>query len=189
MTNTALLEAIRCRIVDPALRIDMKTVATPPLYPPATPESVTEAEATLGLRLPSLVRQLYVDVANGGFGPGAGLLGLAGGYSDAEGRTLVSVYQAFAASWWPKPTLLPLWDWGCGAWSCVDADAVDERVFTMDAAGPTRTRFTLPSWLSAWVSGTSLFEETFETNASVIVNPFTRKPVSVQQRGPAKGGA
>jgi hypothetical protein len=39
------------------------------------------------------------------------------------------------------------------------------------------------------VSGTSLFEETFETHTSVIVNPFTHEPVSVRQRGPARGGA
>src|SRR5262249_34940306 len=37
---------------------------------PATPEQLDMTEARLGYALPSLLRALYANVANGGFGPG-----------------------------------------------------------------------------------------------------------------------
>jgi hypothetical protein len=51
-------------------------------YAPATPRQLAESERQLGSRLPVVVRQLYTLVANGGFGPGDGLLGLVGGAVD-----------------------------------------------------------------------------------------------------------
>ena len=56
-----------------------------PLPAPATAEQVAEAEAALGFEVPGEVRQLYLDIANGGFGPGDGLYSLsdlAGQYQD-----------------------------------------------------------------------------------------------------------
>jgi hypothetical protein len=56
-----------------------------PLPPPATAEQVAQAEAALGFELPTGLRQLYLDIANGGFGPGDGLYSLgelAGQYAD-----------------------------------------------------------------------------------------------------------
>jgi cell wall assembly regulator SMI1 len=40
--------------------------------PPATEEEVTQAEMQLGFALPSLLRRVYLEVGNGGFGPGYG---------------------------------------------------------------------------------------------------------------------
>jgi len=153
-----LLDAIRARIADPALRIDLKTIPAPPLYPPATKESLEAAEAELGFRLPHLLRRLYSEVENGGFGPGAGLVGVRGGHPDIDGRPLGALYNALRSEWWPREGLLPLWDWGCAAWSCVDSRAADERVFAMDDTGPTPTQFTLLSWLEAWTKGVNLFD-------------------------------
>jgi len=81
----------------------------------ATPEAVQEAEALVGTHLPLLLRRLYLEVGNGGFGPGYGLLGLAGGHDD-QGRTAVDLYRAreFPAH------LLPLLTWGCAIYSLVD---------------------------------------------------------------------
>lgn len=56
-----------------------------PLPPPASAEQVAEAEAALGFEIPAGLRQLYLDIANGGFGPGDGLyslVDLAGQYQD-----------------------------------------------------------------------------------------------------------
>lgn len=44
-----------------------------PLPPPATAEQLTEVEAALAFELPAELRQLYLQIANGGFGPGDGL--------------------------------------------------------------------------------------------------------------------
>lgn len=60
-----------------------------PLPPPATAEQVAQAEAALGFALPVAVRSLYLDIANGGFGPGDGLYSLAdlaGQYADMTGE-------------------------------------------------------------------------------------------------------
>src|SRR3954469_1135410 len=107
-----LFDAIRARIAEPSSRIDMRTMPTPPIYPPATSESLMETEARLGFRLPPLLRRLYSSVANGGFGPGAGLVGVKGGHPDVDGRTLDALYVALRSEWWPQEGLLPLWDWG-----------------------------------------------------------------------------
>lgn len=54
------------------------------LYPPTTMMIVEAAEKTLGFSLPPLLRDLYTQVANGGFGPGYGIFGLDGGYADPQ---------------------------------------------------------------------------------------------------------
>lgn len=45
---------------------------------------VESAEAKMGLGLPPLLRELYTQVGNGGFGPGYGVFGLEGGYTDPQ---------------------------------------------------------------------------------------------------------
>jgi hypothetical protein len=46
------------------------------LPPPADEAAIADAEKKLGFALPQPVRQLYGQVANGGFGPGAGIMPL-----------------------------------------------------------------------------------------------------------------
>jgi len=53
------------------------------LYPPATEEQLQATEEILEFSLPPLLRALYKQVANGGFGPGYGLLGALGGGDEA----------------------------------------------------------------------------------------------------------
>lgn len=52
-------------------------------FPPATKEQVQTTETRLGFALPPLLRDLYLYVANGGFGPGTGLPGVKDGYTGA----------------------------------------------------------------------------------------------------------
>jgi hypothetical protein len=61
-------------------------------FAPATDEQLQETEDILGFLLPSLLRLLYKELANGGFGPGAGLCGAVGG-SGTPGTRTVSGYQ------------------------------------------------------------------------------------------------
>lgn len=49
-------------------------------FPPATEAQLTATERELGYPLPGMLRALYSQVANGGFGPGYGLEGIADGY-------------------------------------------------------------------------------------------------------------
>lgn len=64
-------------------------------FPPATDEQLQETEEILGFSLPPCLRLLYKKLANGGFGPGAGLCGAVGG-SGTPGTRTVSGYQAMS---------------------------------------------------------------------------------------------
>jgi len=183
MTEDELIKAIRARAAQPKLRIDMTTVDTPPLYAGASTTALDVAEAQLGFPLPPLLRRLYTEVGNGGFGPGAGLVGVEGGHTDVDGQTLVALYRALRAQGWPEG-LLPACDWGGGAWASIDQEGA---IVTVDEAGATRTRFDLGEWLEAWVSGVDLQAETFELVDGIMTNPFTKKPMAVKHRGRAKG--
>jgi len=128
------------------------------------------------------LRRLYLEVANGGFGPGYGLLSL-----EDNRESLAWVYQEFRAGGWPEG-LLPLWDWGCAAWSCLDGDSHAGLIVTHDdVEGPTETSFTIRSWLGAWVNGVDLWREIYEDKPATIINPFTKKPMTTTVRGRAKG--
>jgi hypothetical protein len=164
----------------------MKTLPTPALFGVATAALLRASEKTLGFALPVLLQKVYTEVGNGGFGPGGGLLGLEGGYADSDGRTLLERFQWLRSEGW-KEGLLPLFDWGDGAWSCVDAFKSDGTIVTVDESGYTETRFDLVSWFSGWIEGVDLHSEIFETEDAVIINPFTRKPMVVKRRVKAKG--
>jgi len=186
MTEDELISAIQTRIVNPGLRTDEKADQATPLCAPATIEALEAAQAELGLVLPPFLRRLYLEIANGGYGPGSGMLGIQRGYVDIDGMSLVGRYTEFRSYGWPRE-LLPLWDWGGGAWICVDASSDDERIVTHDASGPTPTKFTLRSWLESWVAGVNLWDEVYEMDTATIINPFTRKPMTVKRRVRAKG--
>jgi SMI1 / KNR4 family (SUKH-1) len=65
-------------------------------YPPASEEQLRATETTLGFLLPPVLRALYTEVANGGFGPDGGIQGALGGYgsrSDEPARTIVDDYH------------------------------------------------------------------------------------------------
>ena len=44
-----------------------------PIYPPATLHEVQAVEAAIGLKLPEFMRELYLQVGSGGFGPAGGI--------------------------------------------------------------------------------------------------------------------
>jgi hypothetical protein len=98
-------------------------------------------------------------------------------------ESVVSTYEKLRLGSWPEK-LIPVWDWGGAAWSCVD---VDGQIVTHDESGPTLTAFTTRTWLSAWVGGVDLWKEIYDDRDATIVNPFTRKPIATKVRGTAKG--
>jgi hypothetical protein len=50
------------------------------VFPAASEEQLQETEAHIGFPLPLLLRAIYTNIANGGFGPGMGLYGVLNGY-------------------------------------------------------------------------------------------------------------
>src|SRR5690242_12415879 len=114
MTAPQLIDRIRERISDRLRATDGADLVPPKVFPPATPAAVEAAEQALGFALPPLLRQLYLEVGNGGFGPGYGLSGVPEGAVDDTGYHIVDLYQGFLAAreadlvWrWPE-RLLPV---------------------------------------------------------------------------------
>jgi SMI1 / KNR4 family (SUKH-1) len=90
-----------------------------PLAPPATPDQLAECEEATGRSLPQAVRQLYSEVADGGFGPGDGLFPLER-IAD-EYREMTDEPAGPQNQLWPA-NLLPLVD-GEPGYDCLDMDS------------------------------------------------------------------
>jgi len=153
------------------------------LAPPASIRQVADAEKRLGFPLPPLLRQAYLEVANGGFGPGFGIYGLpVAGAGDAE--TAVGKYLALRERQtnpaWPK-ALVPICYWGSGIASYLDCSAPEAAVIRVDGNMPKANvaeripasrRYkrdadladacwiespSLEPWLEAWANGKLVF--------------------------------
>jgi hypothetical protein len=139
----------------------------PEKYPPLSPQHVSSAEARLGFQLPPLLRAIYLQVSNGGFGPGYGLIGLDGGPT-IYGKDLVSLYLDMLEHGppppyhaWPKQ-FITICDWGCNMTSELDWSSPDAPIFFFDGnqyepEQPWETAMTpeAPSfyvWLENWLN-------------------------------------
>jgi hypothetical protein len=74
----------------------------PPSLTPATPKQVANAERRLKVALPPLLKRLYLEVGNGGFGPLNGIPGVEGGKEGSDGD-LVEANEFMAE----EPDLVP----------------------------------------------------------------------------------
>jgi hypothetical protein len=133
---------------------------------PATDDAVRTAEATLGIRLPEPLEQLY-RIADGGFGPGdSGLLSLPDVVR--RYRQLTSKPQGPGGEPWPA-RLLPIWESGDEI-GCLDLES--GAITTYDPSrmadlhgGYWRRSFateqpSLASLFEAWLAGGTLEEDT-----------------------------
>lgn len=129
----------------------------PPLPPltPATPEALRAVEAAVGGALPALFRRCYLELGNGGFGPGYGLLPAGPG----PGTLRAAVLQRDRSP--AEGPLLLICEWGCGIVSLIDVRDPDGPMWAIDPNGPDaphdalfREDFTFTGWLGRWVEGT-----------------------------------
>jgi hypothetical protein len=89
---------------------------------PAELSAVEEAEARIGFAIPPLLRRLYLEVANGGFGPRGDVVGVRGG--DYRGL-FVDVVEGYELFWSDPdhpgpPGMVPVLDWGCALYALID---------------------------------------------------------------------
>lgn len=140
-------------------------------YPPATEEQLLATEELLGFTLPSLLRSLYSQIANGGFGPGYGLNGVVGGFGQMvtgylsckktlrlvdfnifEERKDLPGFIPIPDYVWPD-RFLELCHWGCAIYSFLDANT--GRVFRGFVGSEYKFGFeyessSLMEWLQLW---------------------------------------
>ncbi|MEM7246897.1 MAG: SMI1/KNR4 family protein [Acidobacteriota bacterium] len=170
--DDGLLERLRQRAAS-SQPTDASSRASPP---PLSERELATAQQRLGFELPSDLAQLYTQVANGGFGPSHGLLGLMGGPTNEDDDDVVTLYESFRepdpddAHWsWPE-RLLPVGHLGCGMFCCVDCTTREGQVTWFEpnphVDGESWDDAFVPfaestrAWLEAWLDGVhdDLFE-------------------------------
>jgi hypothetical protein len=149
-----------------------------PLFPPVTAAEVEDAERAVGLRFPELLRRLYSEVANGGFGPQAGGFAcLTDGNRDSEGivwPSAVRIYQrshkngVLPASW------IELTPGGCTMYWYVSLTEADNPVLLYDSDGwddgeqpedgVTHVTSSLRRWLWTWAEGGNVWDEVLRSS-------------------------
>jgi hypothetical protein len=187
MNEQQLLHALRHRAANPATRTDYAKRRARELGVPASSSAVVEAERAMGCALHPLHRRVFQEVANGGFGPGDGLVGLPGGSLDIDRRSIVDLKKALwldDAKPLPAP-VVPLCEWGDGIWSCIDSKT--GAVLTLDESNLMETGTSFHRWLEEWVAGIDLWERTVTVEARAINDPFTKKAKVVQVVSGLKG--
>jgi len=141
-----------------APRPDQPTAPSKPLPNPASREDIAEAEARLGHALPEDLKQVYSEIANGGFGPGSGLVPL----NDALGfyESLLADPPGELGQPWPTH-LVPfnLYDLGCDCYDVISGEIVywdegslaegpDERVWSRSFKA---TADSLSAYFESWL--------------------------------------
>lgn len=133
--NEELIKSIQKRAANPKKIHDMSRGMSPVpvLSAPAALEQIRLTEAALGFDLPPVYKDVVGKIANGSFGPGYGMFGVEGGHGDFDGKSLLELYVQShtpgAKGYLPllPEKMLPLCNWGCGMYSCMDCT---------DPAGP-----------------------------------------------------
>jgi hypothetical protein len=135
-----------------------------PRPPAATAEAVRAVEEATGCPLPPLLRRLFLEVANGGFGPGhGGILGVPGYQGGCDWEDLLPVHRAFGSEPDSEVPRHMLWlcSWGCCTWSLVDCSSPEGVMWVWephsDGGRCTKSLFCqgifLSEWLAAWLEG------------------------------------
>jgi SMI1 / KNR4 family (SUKH-1) len=152
-------------------------------YAPATEEQLHATEQALGFSLPPLLRTLYAQLANGGFGAGYGIIGALGGFCEAGDLVDNYLFHTKRArhielrddeqpmqpgerlelpeTVWPR-YLLYLCDWDWAAASCIDCQT--GQVFLVHPSEENlyyviepQAR-SLEEWLELWLQGELKYE-------------------------------
>jgi len=170
--------------IDPSLHAkaqafgaSMSTPVATSLPAVASPEALAALEAAIGAPLPPFLRRVYAEVADGGFGPGGGLLGAAAAGA-AYGRMRDGTELPRGRTW--PDGLLPVVERDPGYY-CVDCTSPEGRVVDWDpeelaefsgekafAASFSQEAPSVEAWLESWVGGKTQAEQHAEMMQSAM---------------------
>lgn len=156
------------------------------ISPRAAREDIAEAEQTLGFPIPELLRACYLDVGNGGFGPGWGVIGVRGGYESDYG-TLAGTHAQLKGDreleqrTWPS-ALLPFCDWGANIFTCVSCLESTHPIVVFEDFELSPQDYELDRFFEMWIEGVDLPSLGTVTEQVEFINPFTRKPSIMYRR-------
>jgi hypothetical protein len=175
-TETLLVEKIKERVRDPIHFVDeLGVINKAPFHkvpPPVSLDELELAEKKLGFQLPSLLRALYLQIGNGGFGPGYGLIGLNDMGAKNYHSNLVDgyleginfVHPDYPA--WPRQ-FITICNWGDNITSILEWTMPQNPVYRFNGdkynEGPYENAMKLESlsfqiWFEDWLSGRPLFK-------------------------------
>lgn len=157
-------------------RVRQQLAGTPDALPPAPPEAVAELEELVGHPMPPLLRRIYLEVADGGFGrDGEALSFTDEDYLFSDSEPLIETYRGWLAVPQHRASVVPLLSWGCAIWSFVDFASPEGRMWGWD---PNVLRcsdhklfpedYTLAERLVGWLEGRD-DEEFFPRPSASIV--------------------
>lgn len=149
------------------------------LFAPATAESIQAVESKLRFEIPSGLRNCLMQIANGGFGPGYGLIGVgtSGYQSDfgdlAETYKQIESDKASEGEVWPE-SILPFCEWGDAMFSCLDRN---ENVLLLREFRLFDQGFSLGQFFDKWINGDVdvLLETGKPLRVKKVTNPFSGK--------------
>lgn len=162
-----IIRKIRKRVSNPETAMDMDGRRV--IHPPTTLGKIKEAEAALGFPLPAVLKRLYIEVANGGFGPGYGMAGVDGCGADLGNNDLVALHLGRTSNRWRSTypdwplQALNLAYLGCGMYVVADCSAPEVPMFLFEPNVSEEDLgyknclipfdCTLEEWLNAWADG------------------------------------
>ncbi|MCY1136942.1 SMI1/KNR4 family protein [Actinoplanes sp. Pm04-4] len=128
---------------------------------PASAEALDEAERVIGYPFPPLIRRLYGEVANGGFGPFGGVEGVGGGHESAGGAGMLAEYVEWRDTEIPDDSDFPAWmpgvvffcDFGCAMWALLDCRVPGGRIMFLDQGELHELDVTPAQWFELWLDG------------------------------------
>ena len=139
-----------------------------PPFPPANSQQLERTEALIGFPLPEILRRIYLEVGNGGFGPEYGLLGIEGGADDGAGCTMVqkwfdarqdTLLHPRLKKLRPDYRLLPCIYCGCTVYLCLSGEFPEGPMWVYDQGARSRAKkfevqtCTFSGILRLWLDG------------------------------------
>jgi len=130
-------------------------------------EAIQKVEKEFGFSLPPLLKAIYCNAGNGGFGPGYGVMGVPGGLTDDQGSNILSLYKSYCEpdpydpSWQWQEGLVPICHLGCVIYTCVNCLEPSYPVYSADIGvidedSPLEANLILvsesfDSWVESWI--------------------------------------
>ena len=104
-----------------------------PLRPPVSEPDLARAEEHLGFRFHPLLRRLYAEVADDGFGPEYALFSLEAAVRQTPGSAAQSTVdlKGHERRYWPFDAVA-IMDWGCAMNAAVDCRSPEGAVLLVD---------------------------------------------------------
>lgn len=155
-------------------------------FAPASADAVRASENRLGVQLPTLLRRCLMEIGNGGFGPGHGLLGVSGGFSEDLG-TLAEASFAMRDTSGSSPggtgVCVPFCEFGCGIYYCLHSP-VDEAALSIHEDGQLWPQIvTLERLFEMWLAGEDVLNVgEFDLIELEGINPFTQRACVYRRR-------